>query len=143
MTARTQGALEKLRHEYPGQVECLTGDMADMSTGPKAVELAKSKFKTLDGLVINHGILEPMERIATGDVQEWRKAFDINYFSAVSLVMESSSVDQFYKRILICDRSKQLCQRCAPPKGELSLYLPAQRPTHTRHGAHTAARRPR
>ncbi len=91
VTARTQGALDKLRDEYPGQVECLAGDMEDMSTGPKAVELAKSKFKTLDGLVINHGVLEPMERIATGDVQEWRKAFDINYFSAVSLVMELSS----------------------------------------------------
>ena len=86
VTARTQHALEKLQAEYPNQVECLTGDMADMSTGPKAVELAKSKWNRIDGLVINHGILEPVERIATSNVEEWRKTFDTNYFSAVSLV---------------------------------------------------------
>ena len=86
VTARTQHALEKLQEEYPNQVEYLTGDMADMSTGPKAVELAKSKWDKLDALVINHGVLEPVERIATSDVEDWRKTFDINFFSAVSLV---------------------------------------------------------
>lgn len=57
-----------------------------MSTGPKLVELAKSKWKTLDGLVINHGVLEPVDRISEADVEEWRKTYDINFFSAVSLI---------------------------------------------------------
>jgi NADP-dependent 3-hydroxy acid dehydrogenase YdfG len=86
VTARTQQALEKLQKEYPDQVECLIGDMADMSTGPKAVDLAKSKWNKLDGLIINHGVLEPVERIAKSDVEDWRKAFDVNFFAAVSLV---------------------------------------------------------
>lgn len=85
--ARSQPALEKLQSQYPsGQVEILPGDLSDFSLGAKAAEAVKSKFGRLDGLIVNHGILEPVTKIADGNVEEWRKLFDVNFFSAVSMV---------------------------------------------------------
>jgi NAD(P)-dependent dehydrogenase (short-subunit alcohol dehydrogenase family) len=60
--------------------------MADMSTGPRAVEAATKRFGKLDGVVVNHGLLEPMTRLADLDVEEWRKAYDVSFFSAVAIV---------------------------------------------------------
>jgi NAD(P)-dependent dehydrogenase (short-subunit alcohol dehydrogenase family) len=85
-TARTESALKQLSDEYPDQVQIVAGDMADMATGPKAVQAATSKFGKLDGVVINHGLLEPIKRIADSDANEWRKAYDVSFFSAVAIV---------------------------------------------------------
>jgi NAD(P)-dependent dehydrogenase (short-subunit alcohol dehydrogenase family) len=66
--------------------------MADPSVAPKAVELATSRWGRLDGVIVNHGTLEPVKKVADGTVEEWRKAFDTNVFSAVGLV----SFDVFF-----------------------------------------------
>ena len=84
--ARSRPALEKLQQQYPSQVEILAGDLSDFSLGPKAAELVKSKFGKLDGLIVNHGVLEPVQKVGDAEVEEWRRLFDINVFSAVSIV---------------------------------------------------------
>lgn len=84
--ARSREALEKLSEQYPGQVEILAGDLSDFSLGQKAADLARSKWQRLDGIVINHGILDPVKRVANVDAEEWRALFDVNVFSAVALV---------------------------------------------------------
>ncbi|KAK5020624.1 hypothetical protein LTR16_001052 [Cryomyces antarcticus] len=86
VVARSQKPLQELSDRYPGQVEVLAGDLADASLGPKAVQMASSKWGKLDGLIVNHGVLAPVKRISQAEVEEWRQAFDINVFSAVSLV---------------------------------------------------------
>jgi NAD(P)-dependent dehydrogenase (short-subunit alcohol dehydrogenase family) len=60
--------------------------MAEPSVASKAVELATSRWGRLDGVIVNHGTLEPVKKVADGTVEEWRKAFDTNVFSAVGLV---------------------------------------------------------
>jgi NAD(P)-dependent dehydrogenase (short-subunit alcohol dehydrogenase family) len=67
-------------------VEYLAGDLADFSLGKKAVDLAVSKFGHLDGLIVNHGVLNPVKRISETDAKEWSEAFDINVFSAIAIV---------------------------------------------------------
>lgn len=67
----------------------LAGDLADFSLGDKAAEAAQSRWKQLDGLVINHGILEPVERISQGSAEEWRHLFDVNVFSAIAMVSKN------------------------------------------------------
>lgn len=84
--ARSREALENLSKQYPGQVEVLAGDLADLSLGQKAADLAKSKWQRLDGVIINHGILDPVKRVANVEAEEWRQLFDVNVFSAVALV---------------------------------------------------------
>jgi NADP-dependent 3-hydroxy acid dehydrogenase YdfG len=84
--ARSSEPLEKLRQEYPGQVEPLVGDLADFTLGQKAVDVALSKWNQVDGLIINHGVLDPVKRISDTDAEEWRVAFDVNVFSAIAMV---------------------------------------------------------
>lgn len=64
----------------------VAGDLADLSLGQKAVDLAIKEYGQLDGVVVNHGIIEPVTRVGDSEVEEWRKNFDVNFFSAVAIV---------------------------------------------------------
>lgn len=83
--ARTESPLRELERQYPGQVAVLAGDLADPSLGKKAVDLAQQHWQRLDGLIINHGVLEPVKRVTNSSVDEWRTAFDVNFFSAIAM----------------------------------------------------------
>ncbi|KAL1886312.1 hypothetical protein Plec18167_000241 [Paecilomyces lecythidis] len=84
--ARSQEPLQKLKEQYGSQVEYLTGDLADLSIGKKAVDKALASFGRLDGLVLNHGILGQVGKIAEADPQQWKHGFDVNFMSAVAFV---------------------------------------------------------
>lgn len=47
-------------------------------------------FGRLDGLVVNHAILTPIKRIADSTVEEWKKVYDANFFSALALVRDAN-----------------------------------------------------
>lgn len=51
-------------------------------------ELAVKTYGRLDGLVVNHGALSPMKRIADSTPEEWSKLYDANLFSAVAFVRD-------------------------------------------------------
>ncbi|KAI9721064.1 MAG: hypothetical protein M1812_002545 [Candelaria pacifica] len=84
--ARSRSPLEDLQEKYPSQVVIVAGDLVDSSLAKQAVELAVNKWGQLDGLVLNHGVLEPVARLADIDVEDWKKAFDINFFSVLAFV---------------------------------------------------------
>ncbi|KAL4926753.1 SDR family oxidoreductase [Aspergillus undulatus] len=84
--ARSAEPLQSLEQQYNGRVAVLNGDLADFSLGQKAVDLALKTFGRLDGLVLNHGILGQVGKIATADLQEWKRGYDVNFFSLVSFV---------------------------------------------------------
>lgn len=86
VVARSEQPLRELEKQYDGQVAVLAGDLADLSLGAKAVELAQSCWQKLDGLIINHGVLDPVKRLADCSPEEWRAAYNINLFSAVAVV---------------------------------------------------------
>ena len=84
LVSRTQSALEALQSEYGSEkVAVLAGDMSDASLPEKAVALANEKWGRLDSLIINHGSLDPVKKVADTSAEEWRKGFDVNVFSAV------------------------------------------------------------
>ena len=85
VVARTEQPLRELEKQYPGQVRVLAGDLSDLSIGPKAVDLAKSSWQRLDGLIVNHGVLDPVKRLSDSSAEEWRAAYDINFFSAIAM----------------------------------------------------------
>lgn len=43
-------------------------------------------FSQIDGLIVNHGTLTPVKRIADSTPEEWRSLYDVNFFSAVAFV---------------------------------------------------------
>ncbi|TDZ35937.1 putative oxidoreductase [Colletotrichum spinosum] len=85
LAARSKDQLEALKSEYPGQVEYVAGDLGDLKTIPKIAEVAVEKFGRIDGVVINHGVLEPVTRLENASIEDWKKAYDVNVFSGLAL----------------------------------------------------------
>jgi len=86
-----------------GTVHALTHLQLDLGTPSGPIQVVKRTIETygkLDGLVVNHGVLGPMELIAppntsnleveeaeiSASIQKWKASFDVNFFSAVTLV---------------------------------------------------------
>ncbi|KAL8643484.1 MAG: hypothetical protein Q9226_008340 [Calogaya cf. arnoldii] len=85
--ARSREPLEDLKAQFPNdQVQVLAGDLSDFSLGQQAVDLATSRWGKLDGMVLNHGVLGPVDRIANNNPKDWSSCFDVNLFSSVAFV---------------------------------------------------------
>ncbi|KAF7596472.1 hypothetical protein BBP40_001344 [Aspergillus hancockii] len=84
--ARSVEPLQKLKEQYSKQVEVLNGDLADFSLGQKAVDLALKSFGRLDGMVLNHGVLGQVGKIAQADPEQWKQGFDVNFISLVAFI---------------------------------------------------------
>ena len=85
VVARSEQPLRDLEKQYPEQVAVLVGDLSDLSLGHKAMELAGQRYSKLDGVIVNHGVLDPVKRLADSTAEEWRAAYDTNFFSAIAL----------------------------------------------------------
>ena len=90
--ARSREPLEGLRSKYPGRVHYIAGDLAKFSLAQEAIDLAQKEFGKIDGLIINHGVLEPVSTVGNSEPEAWRECFDINFFSAVAFVSGSTIV---------------------------------------------------
>jgi NAD(P)-dependent dehydrogenase (short-subunit alcohol dehydrogenase family) len=84
-----------LKEQYSKQVEVVNGDLADFSLAQKVVDTAINSFGQLDGMVLNHGILGQVGKIAAADVDQWKKDFDVNFFSLVAFVCQCSSMRDY------------------------------------------------
>lgn len=86
LLARSTGPLEELKKRSPEQVSVCAGDVAESGFAEKSIDIAIRDFGGLDGLILNHGMLEPATRISNSDPEAWRKCFDVNFFSCVAFV---------------------------------------------------------
>ena len=86
VVARSRDALERIREKYPQLVRTVAGDLGDLSLAQQAVDLATKEFGRLDGLIVNHGMIEPVAKIRDCKPEDWKRAFDVNLFSAVAFV---------------------------------------------------------
>ena len=84
--ARSRDALEQIREKYPEHVRIVTGDLGDLSLAQQAVDLAAKEFGRLDGLIVNHGMIEPVAKIRDCKPEDWKRTFDVNLISAVAFV---------------------------------------------------------
>lgn len=48
--------------------------------------MALENYGTIDSIIANAGVLEPVGPIGDADVKAWRRLYDINFFSVVELV---------------------------------------------------------
>jgi len=74
--------------------------MADASLPQKAVDLANERWGRIDSLIVNHGTLDPVKKVADSSAEEWRKGFDVNVFSAVGMVSRDRSFLAFVSIML-------------------------------------------
>lgn len=84
--ARSKDKLEELKTQYSGKFNYICGDVSDEETITEAVNFIESKYKRLDGIVANAGVLDPVEDVNNIHISKWKQLFDINFFSVVSLV---------------------------------------------------------
>ncbi|KAK4194287.1 putative oxidoreductase [Triangularia verruculosa] len=89
LTARSPEKLEELKKEYSAQVRYLAADITLPDTPYKLKELALLHFGHINAVIINHGALSPMTRIANSSVEDWKALFDANFFSALALAKET------------------------------------------------------
>ncbi|KAK5026927.1 hypothetical protein LTS07_007226 [Exophiala sideris] len=78
--------LVPLKEQYPDRLEVIIADIAQRSTSEKAVEKAVSSLGRLDALLLNAGVVEPVGPVATAKVDEWKRLFDVNFFSMIHTV---------------------------------------------------------
>ena len=120
--ARSVEPLEKLRNDHPNQVRTLAGDVNDLSLATKAVNIATTDFGGLDGIVINHGAIFGVNKVADCDIDEWREMFEINFFSAVAFV--SLDMGRYWPASLMSRRPRQHYLHCVGARAP--LFTPAQ-----------------
>jgi len=91
LVARTPSALDALKKQYPSRVQYVAGDLSSPDIAAKAVATAVESFGKLDAVIVNHGGLDPVGKLADIDLAEAKCAFDVNFFSALALVTASVS----------------------------------------------------
>jgi NADP-dependent 3-hydroxy acid dehydrogenase YdfG len=57
-----------------------------IQVGDKVISAALKSFSRIDGLILNHGTLGDVKRLADAPASEWRSVFDVNFFSVVDIV---------------------------------------------------------
>ena len=131
LLARSNEVLEEIKAQHPAQVRTFAGDVNDTSLLKQALDYTLKEFGHLDGLVINHGTLEPVARVAESEVEDWKKGFDVNFFSAVAFVGPQVRI----RNVADPSRLGSLCPLCGKPTAESYSLRQEPRSMHTPGGA--------
>ncbi|CCK73491.1 SDR family oxidoreductase NDAI_0G05080 [Naumovozyma dairenensis CBS 421] len=79
---------DTIEEEYKERFIKITGDITDESSIKELIKEALTAHGRIDSIIINAGILEPVANVGEVDLPAWKKLFDVNFFSAVSLVSQ-------------------------------------------------------
>lgn len=83
--ARSESALKGLKDEFGDKFSYVVGDVTDKNAINSLIQEALNKAGRIDSVVANAGVLEPVQNVQKADVDGWRKLFDINFFSVLTL----------------------------------------------------------
>jgi NAD(P)-dependent dehydrogenase (short-subunit alcohol dehydrogenase family) len=78
LAARDLAAVERIAAEIGPQAAGIACDVMDYEQVEAAVDLATSRFGSLDILIGNAGVIEPIARLDAADPADWGRAIDIN-----------------------------------------------------------------
>jgi NADP-dependent 3-hydroxy acid dehydrogenase YdfG len=78
LIARSHDAIDTLAAEIGSQALALPYDVADYTSVEKAVQTAKDSFGSVDILINNAGVIEPISHLASAGPEEWGRVIDIN-----------------------------------------------------------------
>lgn len=88
--ARSEEPLNNLKIKYGEErVATVAGDLSDSSVSKQVIDLAVEKFGQIDSIIANAGVLHPVAQIKDAKIDEWKKLFDVNFFSIVTLVSQA------------------------------------------------------
>jgi len=85
--ARSEEPLRNLKIKYgEDRVATVVGDLSDVKVSKEIIDTAIKQYGKIDSIIANAGVLDPVAQIKDAKVEEWRRLFDVNFFSIVSLV---------------------------------------------------------
>ncbi|SCU95682.1 LAMI_0F03290g1_1 [Lachancea mirantina] len=84
--ARSESALQDLKTRFGKKFEYLAADVTDSQRTKRFVEEMVAKHGSLDGIIANAGVLDPVQDVNGLNSEDWKRLFDVNFFSVVSLV---------------------------------------------------------
>lgn len=84
--ARSEGPLKELKEKYGEKFFYVVGDITDESILKQLTAGAIAGHGKIDSVIANAGVLEPVQNIHHVKIADWKKLYDINFFSIVSLV---------------------------------------------------------
>ncbi len=152
LCARDESELRRLADDLvirgAREVEYTTFDALDDNSIVNAVNNCLKRFPDLDGLLIAHGML-PDQKLCEKDINEMRKAIDINFTSAAIILNHISS--HFEKQghgIIIAvssvagERGRQSNYVYGAAKGALTVFLAGLRHRLSKAGVHVLTIKP-
>ncbi|KAG2229878.1 hypothetical protein BDF21DRAFT_406396 [Thamnidium elegans] len=71
------------------QLQLVVGDVTDEKVIQRAVNAAVDKWGRLDSVIANAGVIDPMDTVANAPVEGWKRLFDVNVFSVITLVQHA------------------------------------------------------
>lgn len=74
--------------EFPGKYCYQSLDLTTRHCSQSVFDGCMKEFGNVSGLVHNAGILDPISKICTADLDEWRKLMEINFFSGIELIQK-------------------------------------------------------
>ena len=78
LIARSGAAIDALALEIGSQALALPCDVAEYTSVDAAMNKAKDTFGSVDVLINNAGVIEPISQLADADPDEWGQVIDIN-----------------------------------------------------------------
>ncbi|QLQ80650.1 hypothetical protein HG537_0D06510 [Torulaspora globosa] len=84
--ARSEAPLVELKKKYGNRFFYVVGDITDDQVLKSLVDEAVRGHGKIDSLIANAGVLEPVQNVNDIVVSDWKKLYDVNFFSIVSLV---------------------------------------------------------
>ncbi|BFZ53450.1 hypothetical protein PYCC9005_000474 [Savitreella phatthalungensis] len=76
--SRNVKPLEALKSD---SLHVIAGDVTDTSLFPQVAKQTLDKYGSIDGLILNAGVLDPVSKICDANIDEVKTLFDINFFS--------------------------------------------------------------
>ncbi|GAV56103.1 hypothetical protein ZYGR_0AZ02750 [Zygosaccharomyces rouxii] len=83
--ARSESSLRSLKDQFGDRFFYVIGDVTDKNAVNALVQEALNRTGRIDSVVANAGVLDPVQNIQKADVDGWKKLFDVNFFSVVTL----------------------------------------------------------
>lgn len=84
--ARSEAPLVELKKRYGDRFFYVVGDITNDKVLKELVDQAVKGHGKIDSLIANAGVLEPVQHVNNIVVSDWKKLYDVNFFSIVSLV---------------------------------------------------------
>ena len=85
--ARSEKDLQNLKETFTS-FDFVAGSLTNQATIIELTKLIDLKYRRVDALIANAGVLNPITHIPNIDMEEFRYAFEVNFFSVVSLIKE-------------------------------------------------------